>query len=979
MIRPKLEDIAPQAPPPPPEPAPEEPLIAPEPELPKAPPVESKVVVEEQTEQTTSSTTPTPIATTPSSTFAVPATDLPPIPEDATPVEHGYGGYSGYGGYDEIDAGNAQGRVEASYTAHPGVEKVHWRKLQEHFPVSSTIQLPTGSAKPFPRVQRATEKLEASGADDERLAAVRAAAGHAWGGYREKAFGYDEVRPVSGKYNNPFNGWGASLVDALDTLWIMGMEEQFEEALKIVEKIDFTWSPRSDIPLFETTIRYLGGLLAAYDVSGRQYLILLDKAVELAEVLYSAFDTPNRMPQTYYRWTPGYSSQPGRAGTRAVLAEIGTLSLEFTRLAQLTGEPKYYDAIARITDELEQFQNRTRLSGMWPTTLDASGCGRPPQSIVQGSNYQAPQGAKNTQPYPDGSDRDMEAGAPVMPNKRPETAETKPQVGHITNWEDNHRNEDLNKDRLTHEPSDLDSGSKRMVKRQLDYQPPAPQPPSSKEKPPMNPAFVPHRNQDMSCIPQPLNSSSQTSQETYTLGGASDSLYEYLPKQFMLLGGILDQYRTMYLNSAGTAIENLLFKPMTPDQRDILVSGSMKLTPNYSTPEAHRQYLKKFVPEIEHLTCFAGGMFAMGGVLFDKEEHITIGSKLTDGCVWAYSVTSTGIMPEGGLLMPCEETWGDCPYNQTAYWEQLDPYEETRTMIHSPILHQAYPTSTMGVETVSVANAPAVATASVAVEHASEIQSELERDDQQLRKRQIQESYPDPAPPQAQAPAPQPQAPEPAAAQPQPAQPQPLAAALAADRLNNNKPDQPELVQMSGNRANNAHVPAYTPPAPLPHKEYVENKILDERLPPGFVRINSRKYILRPEAIESVFYMYRITGDPYWRDAGWNMFTAIDAQTRALYGASAIDDVTKAAPELLDEMESFWLAETLKYFYLLFDDPARWSLDEWVLNTEAHFFRRPKVEFMEGGKNTKSTTGGGKSDDDRAPGWKSRVKRALFG
>ncbi|KAI6832314.1 hypothetical protein KC350_g7166, partial [Hortaea werneckii] len=135
--------------------------------------------------------------------------------------------------------------------------------------------------------------------------------------------------------------------------------------------------------------------------------------------------------------------------------------------------------------------------------------------------------------------------------------------------------------------------------------------------------------------------------------------------------------------------------------------------------------------------------------------------------------------------------------------------------------------------------------------------------------------------------------------------------------------------------------PMYTPKAPLSHAEYVEKKIEDERLPPGMTKIGGRKYILRPEAIESVFYLYRITGDPYFRDMGWKMFTSIDQHTRALYGASAIDDVTKAAPEQIDSMESFWTAETLKYFYLLFDEPNRWSLDEWVLNTEAHFFRRP--------------------------------------
>lgn len=71
------------------------------------------------------------------------------------------------------------------------------------------------------------------------------------------------------------------------------------------------------------------------------------------------------------------------------------------------------------------------------------------------------------------------------------------------------------------------------------------------------------------------------------------------------------------------------------------------------------------------------------------------------------------------------------------------------------------------------------------------------------------------------------------------------------------------------------------------------------------------------------------------------MFTAINAATNTTYGNSAIDDVTRAKALKTDGMESFWLAETLKYFYLLFEEEGVVSLDEWVLNTEAHPFRRP--------------------------------------
>jgi mannosyl-oligosaccharide alpha-1,2-mannosidase len=88
--------------------------------------------------------------------------------------------------------------------------------------------------------------------------------------------------------------------------------------------------------------------------------------------------------------------------------------------------------------------------------------------------------------------------------------------------------------------------------------------------------------------------------------------------------------------------------------------------------------------------------------------------------------------------------------------------------------------------------------------------------------------------------------------------------------------------------------------------------------------------------------MHRITGDAYWRVAGWRMISSILKATKTELGHSAIGDVTVAEPEFLDNMESFWLAETLKYAYLLFDDEKNWSLDDWVMNTEAHLFKRPK-------------------------------------
>ena len=110
------------------------------------------------------------------------------------------------------------------------------------------------------------------------------------------------MTPHTASYQDTFGGWAATLVDSLDTLWLMGLKEEFEEAVAAALTIDFTTSDTHTINVFETTIRYMGGFLGAYEVSGKKHPELLDKAVEVGELMMSAFDTPNRMPITRWNW-----------------------------------------------------------------------------------------------------------------------------------------------------------------------------------------------------------------------------------------------------------------------------------------------------------------------------------------------------------------------------------------------------------------------------------------------------------------------------------------------------------------------------------------------------------------------------------------------------------------------------------------------------------------------------------------------------
>ena len=242
---------------------------------------------------------------------------------------------------------------------------LHWRKNPERYPVAGYRDFPIGPLEVIPKIQfdfaANPESSDAAKTRETRRAAVKEAFLHSWNGYKRYAWGQDEVAPISGAYRSSFGGWGATLVDAMDTLWIMGLKDDFDLCVEMVKTIDFTTNDQDTLNVFETTIRYLGGLLAAYDLSDGKYRSLLDKARELGEMLYSAFDTPYHMPQTRWEWKKsalGGEIEPSR---NTLLAEIGSLTVEFTRLSQLTGDFRYFDVVQRISEEMEFAQNTTSI------------------------------------------------------------------------------------------------------------------------------------------------------------------------------------------------------------------------------------------------------------------------------------------------------------------------------------------------------------------------------------------------------------------------------------------------------------------------------------------------------------------------------------------------------------------------------------------------------------------------------------------
>lgn len=183
-----------------------------------------------------------------------------------------------------------------------------WRLIPHTFavPFANFTGLPKTPPADIPGIQHDFSAYrEPEDRKEERLRraeTVKTAFKHSWEGYRRHAWLSDEVLPISGKSANPFGSWGATMVDSLDTLFVMGLEKEFVEAVKTLKQVDFTRCGTDEISLFETSIRYLGGLLGAYDVSGGKYPILLQKAIELGEMLYHAFDTEFRMPVLRWKW-----------------------------------------------------------------------------------------------------------------------------------------------------------------------------------------------------------------------------------------------------------------------------------------------------------------------------------------------------------------------------------------------------------------------------------------------------------------------------------------------------------------------------------------------------------------------------------------------------------------------------------------------------------------------------------------------------
>jgi len=198
---------------------------------------------------------------------------------------------------------------------------------------------------------------------------------YAWNAYKQYAWGHDELKPLS----KSFKDWyGTSLymtpVDALDTLVLMGLNDEADKAREAITK-NLSFDQDIEVKNFEITIRLLGGLLSSYQLTGDKKLLAL--ADDLGTRLLPAFNSPTGMPYMFVNLKTGKTR-----GAESNPAEIGTLLLEFGTLSKLTGKPVYYDKAKRALTEL--YNRRSKIGLVGSTINVETGAWIDPTSHISG-------------------------------------------------------------------------------------------------------------------------------------------------------------------------------------------------------------------------------------------------------------------------------------------------------------------------------------------------------------------------------------------------------------------------------------------------------------------------------------------------------------------------------------------------------------------------------------------------------------------
>jgi hypothetical protein len=222
-------------------------------------------------------------------------------------------------------------------------------------------------------------------AQPERAAAVVASFKHAYNAYERRCFGRDELHPISQTCSD-WIGAGLTIVDALSTMLVMGPElaPEVERAREWISKEQRFDKMSVGVSFFETVIRVLGGLISAHDLTGGQGAdaVYLRQAIDLADRMMPAFNTPQGLPTSQVNLVTGQTGQYGWTGGANLLAEIATIQMEFSALSERTGDPKYGLAAQKPIDLLDRLNPP---DGLYPIYINPNQGTFQPSKITLGA------------------------------------------------------------------------------------------------------------------------------------------------------------------------------------------------------------------------------------------------------------------------------------------------------------------------------------------------------------------------------------------------------------------------------------------------------------------------------------------------------------------------------------------------------------------------------------------------------------------
>ncbi|CAH0387452.1 unnamed protein product [Bemisia tabaci] len=258
-------------------------------------------------------------------------------------------------GLDQMNVGSSSMKAEVPF------------KVPSVVDLSKVVTVPPAESDNYPVVQGGEDPDPAV---REKRNKVKEMTKHAWDSYVRWAWGKNELRPLS-KRPHPGSVFGTTplgvtIVDGLDTLFIMGLNEEYKQGRDWVAHNLNVEGLNVDLSVFETNIRIVGGLISCFALTGDT--LLRDKAEMVAKKLLPAFQTPTGIPNALVNFKTGASKNYGWASSgSSILSEFGTLHLEFSYLSDITGNPIYQTKVDTVRKVLQQID---KPQGLYPNYLN---------------------------------------------------------------------------------------------------------------------------------------------------------------------------------------------------------------------------------------------------------------------------------------------------------------------------------------------------------------------------------------------------------------------------------------------------------------------------------------------------------------------------------------------------------------------------------------------------------------------------------